>query len=341
MSISGPIGLSLSGGGSKGAWTAGVIQYLWEVLQLHDIRIMYGTSTGALISALMGAAVSTGDQRYIYDMLQVYGSVKTGDILRAKSFTDPFLGLGAALLAKSESVYGTEPLEKLINEYIPSTAWNRMSRAGKRKNKPIDIGFTAVDLSTGESKTFSNRHYGSATLKKAVLASSNQPVFMPPVSIDDNRYVDGGLRDFNPIEDVLGSPQSSDVTALLVVSTRSVNQTPDTRAFDKVGTIFERTLDILTHAVFVRDATMADIAAMLRSLRSQYPDVWGTIKHKLPKELAEMVNGPPVPIIRIEPLKPLDGDPLSFEPKLMKKWIRQGFHDAKKILANYNSPIEA
>ena len=89
-------GLAISGGGSKGAFAVGAIEYLVE--QGCHFDLVSGTSTGALIAPL----VAIGD---ITALTKLYTSVKTKDIVRhnwRKFYWN--------------AVLDTKPLEKLIHQ---------------------------------------------------------------------------------------------------------------------------------------------------------------------------------------------------------------------------------
>ncbi len=61
--------LSLDGGGSKGVYSLGVLREVEEFLgrPLHDhFQLVYGTSTGAIIAALIGLGKSTEEISKLY-----------------------------------------------------------------------------------------------------------------------------------------------------------------------------------------------------------------------------------------------------------------------------------
>jgi NTE family protein len=92
--------LVVSGGGSKGAFAVGAIQYMVQELHL-DFNIVSGTSTGAVIATLVVAGE--------YGLLnKIYTSIHTEDVLKKNRPLDIVSG-------RVPSWYSTKPLEHLID----------------------------------------------------------------------------------------------------------------------------------------------------------------------------------------------------------------------------------
>ncbi len=92
--------LVLSGGASKGAFTAGVVEYLLRKEKM-DFQLAVGTSTGSLV----GGPALLGDYNYLAN---IYTTVANDDILD-NSFVGKILG--------SPIDASMEPLHKLLKKY--------------------------------------------------------------------------------------------------------------------------------------------------------------------------------------------------------------------------------
>ncbi|MBD3299755.1 MAG: hypothetical protein GF347_00195 [Candidatus Moranbacteria bacterium] len=322
----GPIALSLSGGGAHGAWTVGALKNIWEEQHedFRDMRIIYGTSTGALISAMMGAVAVTGDPAYFDELENIYRNTKDGDILRPaydddkipwgvlKPLLDAVLGddqvlmhAALSLLSGESSVYDTAPLEDLAMRFMPDSVWKRVIRAGSRQRKPIDVGFCITSLQTGKSMMVTNRtHKDVDVLRRAMLASACEPVLMPPVDVfgDGQQWVDGGVRDINPWKYVLEAPAFRTIRTIMALSSQSSDADPGDPEYTSLPQTLMRTLSMLISGVLQDDMDQLELLQH---------------KSKFTKR-----------VLHIQPSKPLVGDGLVFDPPAMRDEIRLGFRDA-------------
>jgi len=193
------LALALSGGGAKGAFTAGVIQHLLDD-QNMDFELAVGTSTGSLVA---GPAV-LGDG---FTLEERYTSVKNKDIY-INSFMGGILNFfdvyDGPLDAKMTPLYNN-----LIDYYL---ARKNLEKLINMKNKEFVV--TIVNARTGlvhfvSSNEVKNGTITSETFVKAILASCCEPVFTKPVKVFENEaksiyrndlFYDGGLKEFLPIE---------------------------------------------------------------------------------------------------------------------------------------------
>jgi hypothetical protein len=184
--------LALSGGGSYGAFGAGILNG-WSASGTRPIfKIVTGISTGALIApfAFLGAD---------YDpvLKQVYTSVTTKDIMISKSFIISERGL--------DSLADSSPLQRLIEKYVTENVIRSVALA-HQKGRRLYIGTTDLDASRLVIWNMgviaaSNRPETDDLFGKILLASASIPILLPPVYIPvevgdeiyDEMHVDGGV----------------------------------------------------------------------------------------------------------------------------------------------------
>lgn len=166
--------LALSGGGSHGAYSAGVINGWTASGERPTLDIVSGVSTGALIAtyAFLGP-------KYDRCLRDFYTNTTKADIYRMRS---------KAAVLWSDSAATSEPLEKLIEKQITPQILNAVSRA-HAQGRRLFIGTTNLDTgrlviwdmgaiaSSGQSDSLE-------LYRKVLLASASIPGFFPPVSID-------------------------------------------------------------------------------------------------------------------------------------------------------------
>ena len=236
------VGVVLSGGGSRGAYEAGILHYLRTDLAKRigrhvPLDIVTGTSVGAINAAFIAATASdpTSQAEQIVNAwrslrIEELISLKPGDMLRAGRM---LLGGDPAPPAPGSFRYGglleTGGLEKFVIRSIP---WRGIDRSLRSRDlhalsvsaTHVGTGHTVVFLSSGEpvprewSRDPFVRHRAARIGPRHVLASAAIPMLFPAVKIGEEYFTDGGLRQNTPMSPAirLGADR------LLVISLRHV-----------------------------------------------------------------------------------------------------------------------
>lgn len=161
--------VSLSGGGSHGAFEAGVLQKLVEEPTWQPWDVHAGVSAGSLnIIGLLKDDYKTN----LDTMHSLWANTKTSDIVE--------------LLVSQNSISGNQKIRKLIN-----SAYGSMSGVSQTGGKSFHVGvtnlYTGAFVSLEVDPAKPNLEY--------ILASTSIPVFFPPSAISPIEvYVDGGLQ---------------------------------------------------------------------------------------------------------------------------------------------------
>lgn len=231
------ISLVLSGGGFKGAFQVGALEYLMynpvfiedEIIDIDHFDIISGVSVGSL----NGAMLATGQFEVLKDI-----------------WFNQILNQGSKVIYFSKYLEdGLPNTQKIIDELIPTFGiWDKIKLIFSKKkqaellqsiqrnildlesfadNSPLrtildqhifqdrfgdiayKIGF--VSLRDGKYKSLGHDEFpNDAELRKAILASSSIPTIWPPVpTIRTNTgefffdNVDGGIRNVSPLKDVI------------------------------------------------------------------------------------------------------------------------------------------
>jgi hypothetical protein len=168
--------LLLSGGGSHGAWGAGVLSG-WQNRPRFDV--VTGVSTGALqcSHAFLGEFGT---------LSRIYTSVSDRDIFRER-------WLIAALF--SNSLTTLEPLRALIARELPDATIDRVAAESRGRG----LFCATVNLDTGRLVIWDlcdlARKKEYAAYRQVILASSSVPGLHPPVMIAGAMHADGGVRE--------------------------------------------------------------------------------------------------------------------------------------------------
>jgi len=202
MARSSPIALVLSGGGARGAYEAGVVAGLVEVLGATRFDLMAGTSVGAINASYL-ASHAHRDDLGIDHLVTLWGGLGLRSHLRL-----------ARHPLQQHALLDVRPFEEVVRTGVD---WARLAEnidGGTLQGLfvaalQVDSGRTAVfaDLAPDARWVPSKdpqRHASCARLTaEHVLASAAIPGVFPPRAVDGRLYYDGGLRFNTPISPVL------------------------------------------------------------------------------------------------------------------------------------------
>lgn len=320
--------LVVSGGGSNGAFAVGALDYLVNKKNL-EFDIFCGSSTGSLISSLM----VTGD----IDILKnIYSTVHTKDIIKLKIF-----GLCG------NSIFSTSPLQKIIKRYINDERTEKIFSSQKQ------MFLTTVNLQTSETVYFQSGPKGVSSdyeiiplqdkmmLQQALLASSNQPVLMPPVTIKtpngrSDQYSDGGVREVAPLKIAIDNGAEEIYAVVLNPEKSSVSE----KKLRKIPEIALKTLSMLEEEIVYNDIHMLDVynsgLMLIDAFQKEFVDT-GKIKKSefndiLEKNSGLLKNKKIKKIHIIRPDEELSGgfQGLEFDPDKMKEMMEFGYNTTRK-----------
>lgn len=163
--------LSLSGGGSFGAFEAGVLSSMVEHEPGLNYDFMLGVSAGALNAGYLSTYGKDADsfQQGVATLGQLWATTKNKDVWGIR--IDPF--------KSPPSILSTQPLEKFLERQF----------LGRSVLRNVTIGTT--NLATGGTA----RHDDAALAADPVnvlRASAAIPIVFPPIVLNGTRHVDGG-----------------------------------------------------------------------------------------------------------------------------------------------------
>lgn len=276
-----------SGGGVKCGWAAGAIQYLMGELQI-DYDIYTGCSGGALNTSLLAMFSSGQEKEAAQSLTDWWLRLDNSKIYSAWVFW------GRIAAAWKKSFYDSTPLHNLIYECIDL---EKIRSSGKQ------IGVGALNLHTGKYTTFTQ---DSNDFINAILASSAFPAMFLPVKINNDLFIDGGMKTLSPVKLAI----EMGATEIDIITT-----SPDIR--DKlfiedphIIDIVKRAFDVCTDKILSNDI---ELALMYNQLAE-----------------AGLSNKKPVKIQIIRPHYNLTDDVLDFNPLKIREMMKLGYLNAKE-----------
>lgn len=224
--------LVLSGGGTKGAFQCGVLDYIIS-LQNLNYNILCGTSVGALNCAFLG--MYNNKSEGIKDLLAIWKNLKTENILKRHFPFGRLHGLW------KPNLYNSTPLKNKLNNLLD------VSKIFNTNNK---ISIESVCLDTGELK--SAREF-DPHFKEFVLASCSFPGLFEPVKIKNHLWLDGGIKSMTPLTKAI--ELGADIIDVIICSPEN-NVQPMPKNSNSIE-IIKRTLDLMVDSILESDIKKA------------------------------------------------------------------------------------
>jgi NTE family protein len=322
------VGLVLSGGGSRGAYEAGVIQYLREDLPRRlgrqvPIDIVTGTSVGAINATYLAATADdpAGQSRTLVDhweslRLEELIGLRVRDVARAAKL---LVGGEPPPPAPGSWRYGglleTGGLERFVVHAIPWRGIDRNLRHGAIESLTVSAthvgsGHTIVFLSSrdpvppgGWSRDPFTRHRTARIGPRHVLASAALPILFPAVKIGDEFFTDGGLRQNTPMSPAirLGADKVIVVSLRHVQSPSEELQRERTIAYPKPLFMIGKALNalLLDRTDYDLDRMQRLNAILIAGERAFGPSFLEVMNHELMR-----LRGAPLRIIEAMHIRP-------------------------------------
>ncbi len=270
--------LVLSGGSALGAYQVGVLKYVARNTATM-FNSVYGVSVGAINGGKLVMYHKTKLLDAVIELEKMWLRLGKNGVYK-RHF--PFGKLH--LLGGRCSLFDVSPLRKLVRDTFD---------ASKVGSNGYNFAVGAVSWNTGEFRLVKHTH---PRIEDFIMASAAQPIAFPPVCIEGEWWLDGGLRDATPILSAIAEGADE---ALVILT-----EAPKVRRIDQAPAhglaVGERALGLLAHEVFRNDIELA------------------------------LTKGVKVTMVR--PGSPLAADPLDFGKDQVQRLIQLGYSDAAATL---------
>lgn len=169
--------LVLGGGGMKGIAHVGV----WKALEESGVHpdAIIGTSIGALIGTCLASGMGWRE------LAEISRKLKRDDIV---SINKRAVWLGGV---RESAVFDGDHYLEYIRKSLPVKEFGELK---------IPLRVNAVSLVSGQEVWFGTGVREDAPLAEVVYASCAVPIYFPPMKIDEDYLVDGGVLDVLPLK---------------------------------------------------------------------------------------------------------------------------------------------
>ena len=258
------IGLSLSGGGAKGAAHIGVLQALLE----ENINIDYisRTSSGSIVASLYAIGYTPNEILNLFNTYCKY-IADYDKMLPFKVVGTMFTGkINIKCVAKGNN------LENLIYTYAMKKNIFDISSIDKY------LAIPCVDLKTGKVVYFLNKnlnkilnnnedsvYFYTGSISKIVRASCSLPVVFEPITFKDYILVDGGIRVNTPV-DILKKMGADKVIAVYF------DENNKCRVENNIISVAMKSFDIMSDYINMQSIRLADINIVPKTFKTSFLD---------------------------------------------------------------------
>lgn len=320
--------LVLSGGGAKGSFELGVVDYLVNDLKI-DFQVICGISTGALNASVLSQGKGYNGLKESLDKLkEIWFSIRSEKDIYKKCPKFDF--------PRIVSRYNGSPLKDKIDKNIQP---EDIASSGKE----FRIG--VVSLNTGEYVSIDQE---KQNIRDFILASASIPVFFPHVEIKRQLFVDGGVREITPLADAFRALKKlrgdqepvngSDEIYVVLASPLKIKKVKSSEA-NNIFEILKRSVEILVSEIYKDDIKLAEE-------KNEYIEKLENLKERVYERLgrdeaARLFEGFEFPFERkkqasvkitaFEPEKEYM-DSLEFNPKKIRKAFEAGRKIAEKVM---------
>ena len=310
--------LVLSGGGAKGAFQMGAIEYIQqEQPSYFDFEIVAGISVGSLNGVMIA-------QKKFAELQKIWNTIDNDKVYTGQMPTTfvSYVWLITRILFGQRSILGFDPLEKMLKE---NTSLSEIR---------IDYRCGFVSLVTGNYVPCKHSEFGNddANFRKAILASSTMPIIWPPVdeikigSIGYKDLVDGGVRNVSPLKDILVDNPDE----IIIINCSTQTTTADPKAGNTIFRIAKRSLTEITINEIFREDIEEFIKTnnIVQQCQQQGVIVYRDADHTQPYKYFNAIV--------IEPGNDL-GDSLDFSQETVAERRRLGYEAAKAAFEKYRN----
>jgi predicted acylesterase/phospholipase RssA len=179
--------LVISSGGVLILSLAGSLKYLYENNILKDVKSYYGVSAGSILCAMLALDYTVDeiiDFLISFNLLKFIGNYDLTNFINDYGFS---LGEDRNIIAQSIITY---KLGEENKNYTFKQLYD---------DKKIELNIFATCVEDKTLWRFSHNSNENVPIWKAFAASSNIPFIFSPIEINNNKFIDGAVIDFYPI----------------------------------------------------------------------------------------------------------------------------------------------
>lgn len=284
------IALYLAGGGARGAYQAGALQAIHDILNVK--KLPFETISGVSVGSVNAAVLAQNADNFsagVNQLEQLWANIHCEQIFSTSNYElgkSVLRNLSNLIVKQRQSGYllSTKPLEHFINNHIQFEKIHEQITAGNLKTMEVisHCYETQQTLSFYQhyQDDFEDWHYARHISQRTnlkmehILASSALPLFFPTVKVDGFHYGDGSMGLIFPLRGAI----RFQVDKILILGTRQQFLTEQTENLRNSDIGFAHVLGSMLNGLFLdnldRDIEMVnrmnEIAKMISLWNKRY-----------------------------------------------------------------------
>lgn len=286
--------LVLSGGGVKGTFQFGAVDYLLKhVLEEEEkFKIITGVSAGALCGSMLAAGRFEEGKAIWQDQID------TGVKAFSQRYPTWFLALfavlpGAAfyfLLKHAKSIFRNKKLRQVLADNL-----GNLPNSLVQNDTHLRVG--VVDYQIGDYQSIDPAGLGSnEKVVDAVLASTSIPLAFPAVKIKDNQAFDGGVINVTPFKDVFEITRTDEfqskynLESIYAVMCSPLAEKQTEKEYKGLIDIGLRTMDLLLMEIYRNDLRVFEKTNALVMLRKELENANAAQAQEILKKIKDQTS---------------------------------------------------
>jgi NTE family protein len=286
----------LSGGGARGAYQAGVLKGISDIIKTKNlpVQILSSVSAGSINAAMLAMHAdnfSLATER----LVALWSSLKSDKIFRTNNFSLAYSVMRNIVSMlfhyKTESggfLLDTTPLQGFLDANLDFNKINQNIDRGLLTD--FEVATTCYDSS--ETISFFKSQFAHPTWRRVrhiscpteircqhILASAALPLFFPSIRIEGLHFGDGGLRLAAPLRASI----QFDASSILIIGTHKVNKGKPLADVNRMKLItFGKILGSMLNALFMDklDRDLELLNKVNETVKNFPPEVESTSKWK-------------------------------------------------------------
>lgn len=250
----------ISGGGAKGTILPGAIRALKDLLE--TVEEVAGSSVGAMTAAFIASGMTGVEMEIALYRLKYYDLLGSGSLQNLYKFGGWKKGEELQNFIQKTVIETIKKRLQEIEKTGKKPAKNKATKYLNELNRQSDITFaflyklhqdftstfkklivTATNKTTGKVKYLSANTDPNISIAKACRASASLPIYLTPVQIEADTYVDGGFQVNIPVDAVNNPPDTNKrhrgiydqyLRTLVLIFQRSVTSEEQGKYFDNI-----------------------------------------------------------------------------------------------------------
>ena len=243
-------GLVISGGGSKGAFAGGIVEYLMNVKKF-DWDVYVGTSTGNLLCPLISL-------HKIEELKCKYTTISDDDIYSVNPFKKngniSIWNAVKRLISKKSSLGEGQKLRNLISTFLTENDYRLLLNSNK------DVFSCVTNYTTSCSEYKSIKEESWEDFCDWMFASASVPIAFNITTKNNNEYFDGGMMNSVPIQKAINEGCSE--IDVIVLKPEKEDLWYSKNANSPMFGIITKTLNILLREISMNDIQIGTLESI-------------------------------------------------------------------------------